>query len=198
MFALKNSWNIVFFLTLLFLVLEFLVGCSNSVQTENATKRKEYHNACEVLRTLNKISDFSDMYGEYGIYIEEDDYNYRIYFGDKLDKMMDSLCKNYTQSTGNTEIITAEQVDLAFTENVQQTINDLMSDDAESNYLYKFFKWCGTSCKDTAVYCEGADDNKETWERWIETGKLNNGDIVADQVSWDEEQKPYAVKFKWQ
>ena len=198
MFALKNSRSIVFFLTLLLLILEFLLGCSNSVQTENATKQKDYHNACEVLRTLNKISDFSDMYGEYGIYIEENDYNYRIYFGDKLDKMMDSLCKNYSQSTGNTEIITAEQVDSAFTENVQQTINDLMSDDAESNYLYKFFKWCGTSCKDTAVYCEGADDNKETWERWIETGKLNNGDIVADQVSWDEEQKPYAVKFKWQ
>ena len=172
----------------------FSSGCNSGSESQMDRSDADFKNAEQAVQLLNNVGRTGDRSG---IYIEKLDEGYRIYFGEGLEENLESLCENYSKS-GEGELLTADNVKSAFAEGVQQTVNDLISDDASTNVIYQFFKWCGTPCIDSAVYCGGTTYDQEECEKWISSGNLRNYNVVAGQKSCDEKGMPYDIKFKWQ
>lgn len=174
-----------------------LVGCSSfdsgGKRPSGATDEDVFE-----LRVSGIVRDLNDASNNYSIHVEGEGYGTYIQIEESFDKNLDSICKNYSLSTSGTETVTAEQVRNALTDNISQLIEKSKSDNWEGYLIYKVFEWCGTSCKETAIYVEGAGFNQAEWERWVSSSSATNYAIVDMQTTCLETGKPYEAKFKWQ
>ena len=183
-------------IVLILLILFFVVGCSRDVNSEELNRENEYRKASETVELLNHLG--GGLNGEYGINLEKQELGYRVYLGTTLDKCMESICENYSISMGCSNLISADDVKKALNEDLVENAEILCSSARQSHFLYKLFEWCGSSCKDTAVYNEGSDFERSECEKIIASGNLTNIQVIEIQIGDTEDGKVYSFKFKWQ
>ena len=195
----KNSARLAILTFFLFLACSFLSGCfAEAGHEENAAKSSEINYGVWVLcaNDLNDLMDVSS--GQFGLNIEQEGEGCKVYLGSELDKCLDLICENFATATNQEKTITSEQVRVLLTDDFQNTVEEYRSDNWESSYIYNLFKWCGTSCRDTAVYYGGVGFNDELCKRALEKGSTINYDVIINQVSSKERNEEPAYKFKWQ
>ena len=201
--------NLLLLVTLLIVCTSFLfsvVGCSNSsvanmVDVEvngHAISTKHKGDVLDCVNSLNNVAGL-DRYND-GIAIDVDYERgvFRVYMGDKLEEMLPLICENYNVSTNWAEAITPEQVRSVINDDFAPALESAFSDDFESYFIYKLFKWCGSSCKDTAVYNSASEWDKADIEKSITSGEETNVKVIQSQVNWAKEGKVSPYKFKWQ
>ena len=192
-------YYILLFALIVILPLTFFTACTKSETNQEVENKIGFNEASEAVKQINIIGG---IYGDNtGLCIEEQDEGFRIYFGDEFEKILESLCENYNkynEFSGSVETITSEQFESAFVDNPEQTINEFISNDSRFDYLYNFLKWCGTSCRESAVFCGGSEYEKDEWERKISNGYYENVSVVANQIYYRETNRTFPIKFKWQ
>ena len=132
-----------------------------------------------------------------GVKIEKLECGYHIYFGSNLEKALDSICENYNKSSGDDEVITAEQIRKCVTEDTKAT-RKAVADGDESNVVYKVFKWMGTSCSETAIFDDRSEKDRKLWEKTISSGNYSNYCVILIQMDCASEGIISPIKFKWQ
>ena len=202
----KFSLLFLFSLMFGFCTLIGMVGCDESndsnlyeVTVNGKTITGSYKmNVWRCARDLNHMAGLSQY--DDGIAIESNDdfTDYRIYMTEELEDMLPSICENYNASTNWTENITPEQVKSGINDDFSSVFEAYRSEDWESYFLCKLFKWCGTSCKDFVVYDESSGRDRTHFEKDASSGSTTNYNVIVGQSIAKETGVKTAYKFKWQ
>ena len=174
-----------------------LVGCSNFDSAgggaHGITDDDRFEmGVCNIGLVLNTASE------NYSVYPEGEGFGTYLQIEESFDKNLELICENYSLSTNGTETVTAEQLRDALTDNISQLVEKYRARELSDCYIYKVFKWCGTSCKETATSVEVAGFNQVEWDKWISSSSATNYAVIRIQETCRENGEPCDVKFKWQ
>ena len=165
--------------------------CSDLVE-RNTEYKEMYQFVCE----LDNLGDMS--LGQDGVDIDYNGFDYRVFMTVDLQKYLSSICENYTKAVEPDEGVSVEQVRTALNDNLKETVEIYRSGDWTSHFLYKLFKWCGTSCKDFVVYDENSGLDWADFEKRTLRGNTTNYDVIVGQSIVKETGEKLDCKFKWQ
>ena len=182
-------------------------GCKNGVDSdvvevkvnEQTVFTESKYNVFDWVVELNKLSGLSMYKDGIGIDVNDNWDVYRVYMTEELENMLPLACENYNVSTNYADNITSDQVKSVINDNFSAFYEEeLESGSYKSHFLYKFLSWCGSSCKETAVYNPDSGWEVSKIEKSIYSGEETNANVVQSQVNWAKEGKVSPYKFKWQ